>query len=290
MGENLKVVLTLLVRDEIDIIQSNINYHLNMGVDYIIATDNGSVDGTTYLLKEFENTGQLEYIYQPDRDFSQDIWVTRMARRAYDHYGADWVINCDSDEFFVPKSEALRGSLKDALNRVPKHVDVISTNRHDFVPFERPYRQPPPAEMIYRKRQSLNLIGHLLPPKVIHRGVPDVTIAQGNHNAISQYLQISEISFPIIDVFHYPIRSFQQFKSKVKNGGSGYSLNQRLPKGTGFHKRHWYRLLLDGQLECEYRRHFFDHQRLAYALSSGDIIEDNTLSVYLQKARKATTG
>ena len=137
--------------------------------------------------------------------------------------------------------------------------------------------------MIYRKRHSLDLKGHVLPPKVIHRGVSDVTIDQGNHNVSSQYLQNPEIIFSQINVFHYPIRSLQQFISKVKNGGSGYSVNTHLPRASGFHKRYWYELLLKGQLESEYRRHFFDHQRLADALSSGDIIEDQTLSVFLQK-------
>lgn len=278
----MKVILTLLVRDEIDIIQSNIDYHLNNGVDFIIATDNGSVDGTTWILKEYENAGKLEYIYQPPSDFPQGIWVTQMARRAYNHYGADWIINCDSDEFFFPTGETLRESLKDALKRVPEHVDIISTQRHDFIPFDRPYRYRYPEEMIYRKRQSLNLKGQMLPPKVIHRGVKDITVTQGNHHASSQYLKNFEMPFPGINVFHYPIRSLKQFKSKVGNGGSGYSVNQHLPKDTGFHKRYWYELLLEGKLECEYRRHFFNPQQLSEALSSGDIVEDHTLSYYLQ--------
>ena len=279
----MKIILTLLARDEIDIIQSNIDYHLSNGVDFIIATDNGSVDGTTPILKKYENAGRLEYIYQPPSDFSQGVWVTHMARRAHNHYGADWVINCDSDEFFVPTGTSLQESIKNALKRVPKHIDIISIRRHDFIPFERNYGNRPPKEMIYRKRYSKNLKGQLLLPKVIHRGVKDITVTQGNHNASSQYLQDLTISFPRIDVYHYPIRSFQQFKSKVKNGGSGYSMNKYLPKGTGFHKRHWYELLLEGRLEGEFRRHFFNSQRLSEALSSGEVIKDHTLSRHFKE-------
>ena len=40
----MKLVMTLLVRDEDDIIASNIDFHLNRGVDFIIAMDNLSVE------------------------------------------------------------------------------------------------------------------------------------------------------------------------------------------------------------------------------------------------------
>ncbi len=95
------------------------------------------------------------------------------------------------------------------------------------------------------------------------------------------------MTLPEIEVFHYPIRSLKQFESKVRNSGSGYAINKHLPEGSGFHKRYWYRLLLDGKLDSEYRRHFFDPQRLAKALATEQVIEDRTLSDKLQKRGQA---
>ena len=45
------LVMTLLARDEIDIVESWLAFHLNAGADLVIATDNRSEDGTTEVLE-----------------------------------------------------------------------------------------------------------------------------------------------------------------------------------------------------------------------------------------------
>lgn len=274
----MRVVLTLLVRDELDIIGSNLDYHLSQGVDHIIVTDNGSRDGTRELLARYERIGSLTVLDEPPADFSQHRWVTRMARLAYTEFGADWVINGDADEAFVWR----HGSLVEALVRVPPVAHCLFADRNDFVPFQRPERQSPLIEMIYRKALSLNLAGNVLPPKVLHRGAPDVTIAQGNHGAHSTRFSGAPAASEI-EVFHYPARCYSQFESKVRNGGSGYARNRELNPDQGFHKRRWYDQLQAGELEREFRdKMFFDKRRLHDALASGELLSDRIVAERIQ--------
>ena len=94
------VVMTLLARDEIDVVDSWLAFHLNAGVDLVIATDNLSRDGTTDVLEEYARSGYVHLIREDGDDLRQNEWVTRMARLAATQYGADWVINSDADEFW----------------------------------------------------------------------------------------------------------------------------------------------------------------------------------------------
>ena len=48
-----------LVRDEADIVDAQIAFHLHAGVDFVVATDNRSQDGTTEILERYERAGVL---------------------------------------------------------------------------------------------------------------------------------------------------------------------------------------------------------------------------------------
>jgi glycosyltransferase involved in cell wall biosynthesis len=268
----MRLVLTLLVRDELDILPSTLDYHLAQGIDHVIVTDNGSRDGTRERLAEYEARGRVTVLDEAPSDFSQHRWVTRMARLAATRFGADWVLNGDADELFLWRP----GTLRDGLQRIPAAVSRLVLRRHDFVACERRCALPPPAEMIYRKAASTNAAGEPLPPKMVHRGAADVVVCQGNHGASSGTFTGDAVEGEI-EVFHYPVRTFAQFESKVRNGGSGYARNAELAEPIGFHKRRWYAQLLEGTLDREYHaRLYYDPARLVETLESGELVVDPT--------------
>ena len=101
------LVMTLLARDEADVIESWLSFHLNAGADFVVATDNRSEDGTTEVLERFAREGHVHLIREDGEDLRQNEWVTRMARLAATDFGADWVINSDADEFWWPRGASL---------------------------------------------------------------------------------------------------------------------------------------------------------------------------------------
>ena len=52
--------MTLLARNEADIIDAHVAFHLNAGVDLILAIDNGSEDATTEILESYARDGHVE--------------------------------------------------------------------------------------------------------------------------------------------------------------------------------------------------------------------------------------
>jgi hypothetical protein len=91
-----------MVRDEADIIDLQLAFHLAAGVDFFIVTDHESRDGTTDVLESYARRDLLHLIPVSSPVKRQSEWVTRMARLAASEFGADWVINSDADEFWWP--------------------------------------------------------------------------------------------------------------------------------------------------------------------------------------------
>ena len=94
----MKLVMTLLVRNEVDIIEANIECHLARGVDFVIVTDHGSEDGTSEILREYEGMGVATVIRDEEEGHHQSNRVTRMAELARVGHRADWVVHNDADE------------------------------------------------------------------------------------------------------------------------------------------------------------------------------------------------
>ena len=260
LKKNTKLIMTLLVRDEEDIIEKNIRFHLNHGVDFIIATDNGSVDGTRDILKKYENKGLLYLIDEKNQDYSQAEWVNRMGKLAYEKYHADIIFHCDADEFWLPKSRNLKSEILKMHNVDALRVNLVNVLLEEKQGLEtfpddskwavvNPYE----TQNCEEDTKNKNLYLFRSPQKVIYKtenGYLDVV--SGNHDVVATEKLTTNVSKDII-IYHYPVRSRKQFFRKAKNGGSALELNKRLDKNIGFHIRRWFESYKNNRLEDEYK-------------------------------------
>jgi hypothetical protein len=274
----MKLVMTLLVRDETDIISSNIDFHLDQGVDFIIATDNLSIDGTADILHDYERRGLLHYIHQTDDNYAQYRWVTHMARLACTGFGADWVINNDADEFWYPEL----GDLKEVLGAVPPTCDALAIQRFNFPPRPMAASDFFADAMTVRERQSFNALGNPLPGKVCHRAFADIEVEQGNHGARRNGHALAALPGPIA-ILHFPARTYRQFANKVSKGGAAYERNTCLPPEVGSTWRRLHQLYQAGELEALWRTMILDDSMLEAGLRAGSLVRDHRLEHFFNR-------
>jgi hypothetical protein len=271
----MKLVMTLLVRNEADIIEANIDYHLAQGVDFVIVTDHGSSDETVELLRPYEQTGVAEVLREEGDEHHQSVRVTCMARLAFSRHAADWVINNDADEFWWP----LSGSLRDVFASIPAGYGQIEVQRRNFLP-----RPDCPgsfqSRLLYRDAQSLNAAGGPLEPKVAHRAHPDVVVAPGNHSISGAELSPAPAG-ELLEIFHFPMRSYEQFERKVIQTGTGYEkLEHRSPE-VGRDQLKLLAIYREGGLRQYYDDALLDDAAVRDGLERGSIVLDRRLEGFM---------
>ena len=191
----MRLVMTLVVRDEADVLRENLDYHLHRGVDHVLVTDHRSRDATPDILDDYERKGLARVFREEAATSEQAAWVTRMARLAATEYGADWVINSDADEFWWP----VAGTLKDMLGVVPDAYGALAVPARNFIP-----REGSDAfwrRMFIREARSRNLVGDPLEPKAAHRARPDIEVDHGNHWVAAPRLRtapLGDIRTPVV--------------------------------------------------------------------------------------------
>jgi hypothetical protein len=269
----MRLILTVLARDEADIIEAQIAFHLNAGVDFVIATDNGSQDGTTEILEAYAEEGLLHLIREPAEGLRQGEWVTRMARLAASEFGADWVINSDADEFWWPRG----APLKEVLAAVPSQYGIVQAFWRSFVP-----RPDDGAFFAERMTVRLSSPAPINDPrsfyrpvtKVAHRADREVLVGRGNHDLIGSALLPLPTWHPL-EVLHFPLRSRAQWARKVELQGEAFT-KHIARAGTGYHLTS-YDALHSGRMDEQHGSMVVADDAVAHGVDDGTLVIDTRL-------------
>jgi hypothetical protein len=277
----MKLVMTLLARDEADVVDSWLDFHLNAGADFVVATDNRSEDGTTDVLERYAQEGHVHLIRESGEDLRQNEWVTRMARLAATDFAADWVINSDADEFWWPRG----ASLRDVLAAISPRYGTVGAFLRVFVP-----RPDGPSPFVERMTVRFSALAPINDPaslykpirKVVHRAHPQIEVTRGNHALVNSPFAPLRGWFPV-EVFHFPLRSLEQTEHKAELQGTAFETYITRPP-TAYHAR-MFEALKSGALAEYYESLVVGDAEVEQGVAEGRLVIDTRLRDALATVR-----
>lgn len=294
----MKLVMTLKVRDEEDILEQNLRFHFALGVDHVIALDNKSTDRTPQILERYERAGLATVLHDDADDLrgNDSRWATEMARHAFE-MGADWSFHNDADEFWWP----LQGDLKQSLGAIPERFGAIVCPRSEYVGVRGGATSFADNLVVRESRSNLQ-------PKMIHRARPDVVFFYSTQEATaapdgdllhalrppgraiiravrSREHEASATADPglvwapswPVRIFHFPLRSLEQFECRARIGieAGGWRNEGRVQRLREAYE--------GGRLEQFYDELIHDEARIAAGIEAGELVRDDRIARVLER-------
>jgi hypothetical protein len=299
---NFRVVMALLVKNEADIIETNIRVHAALGVDAFVVMDHLSSDGTREVLTALAGEYELHILDQRDPVYRQSQWMTRLACYARDRLAADWVVCNDADEFWLPQKG---GSLKELLAFKKAYVTCRRFNmlldRSALQPGYRFHdsRLRVDSPIFYGNdelyRDSVSIVLSKIGPKVIVNPHGLIKIKGGNHRArhAANWLDYHKPydrleKFEGIAVYHYSMRGWKHFERNVRQRMAMLEKEPGIRMGN--HYRRWAELCRQGRLKEEYGRFVLAEEELRALKKFGVVTEDDFPGRMIKQALGWTGG
>jgi hypothetical protein len=285
----MRLGMSLVVRDEEDVIGENIHFHASMGVDCFAVLDNGSKDSTREIVSRLCTTYDITLFDDPG-NFEKERQSMLLARHLQERQGADWLISNDADEFWLPENASLKSLINNETpvlsarryNFVPREQDVAAANYafyHNIMLVERPYGVQPPSPdpnepLLYP------MMLRAVPGKIICALEGLEHIFKGSHRVTHARGKANETSAATI--FHYQIRSYKAFETKIINHGKSL---QNARGATSWHLRRWHAAYANGQLKQEYQTLLLNDGQTKSLLADGVIRENHMLANIIRRQR-----
>ena len=221
----MKLVMTMLVHDDADLLDAQIAFHLNVGVDIVVAADRGSTDGSGDVLESYVRAG---YVRQAPTTADADDSATRatLARLALDEHDADWLIDSEPAEFWLPRAE----SITDVLVAIPPRYGVVQGLVRTFLPrpddgtFFAERMTVRRALMDVRDDESMGDLERALRP--IQRASENLVIA-GSRDAVLDGRVPLRAWYPV-EVLRFPVRSSDQAERHARSSAARSRIEERV--------------------------------------------------------------
>jgi len=269
------LVMTILVKNEADIIEANIRTHAKLGVDAFVIMDNGSSDGTREILSNLKSEFEITIIDENEY-YQQKKFMTKLAFLAKKIYKPDWIINSDADEFWIPNNDnGIKEYLKfkggvlriERFNMIPP---CDSIEKEDIF-FDSIYEVSNQINYRVAEREDISILLGQASRKIIVNPYGLIKINSGNHSAEHIAFWNKKDSKNIKN-YHYPIRSYKQFEKRV------ITRKEVLESFPDVKMGDHYRVLVSkynsGKLKDEYRKFIFKQNEIELLKKIGVVSEN----------------
>lgn len=228
----MKIAGIAMIKNEADIVEAFVRHNITY-LDVMVVIENSSTDGSREILLALQREGLPIVIFDdPIFGYFQSEKMSHIYRKTVIEFMPDFIFLLDADEFINVKSRPILESQlslikKGSVGRIPWKTyipspDNCEENITDILR-QIPYR---------RNKEFIQRYKAVIPARVTDFGL---TIYQGNHLVYDASHQIiPPLDIPDITLGHFPIRSIDQFTSKVIVGWMAYLERNRTKPDKGF--------------------------------------------------------
>jgi len=206
----MNITRLLKVRNEIDVIEENLEYYANQGIPSIVL-DNNSDDGTFEICKKYERLGSIVMLDRITTQGFEREKILKKLDKMCEKYAPDIVVMADADEFM--ESPIFGQSLKDGIHQqFQRGYNLIQMASMEFWMTEK--------DDLYKKKvmerikyYSFFLAQHFR----IYGFVPRTSLVDYNNHAPNFPRDHKvKLSDEIFITRHYKFRSLEQALKKVR--------------------------------------------------------------------------
>ena len=212
----MKIVIISTVRNEEDIVEAFVRYHLQFA-DHMMIINHRSIDASAEILNRLKEEGlSLEIFEETSLDLQQGVFLTKLMKKAVREHDADWVIPLDADEFLAPAED---GDIVSILASLPDDR-VVKVPWRTYVPLSTDDDREIDAFKRIRsckKSESIDLRKIMISRMLASHA--NGFIDNGNHGFMRKLLwkkkQYPYVNTNQLVLAHYPIRSAHQIMIKA---------------------------------------------------------------------------
>jgi hypothetical protein len=209
----LRILGLSMVKNEQDVVEPFVRHNLQF-LDHLVVIDNASSDQTRLILRQLcEELQNLTCLDDPTFGYTQSQRMTARLHEAQSQHRADFVVFLDADEFILADSrDAFEARLAGAIpsggvGALPWRTYVLTPQTAQQAASD------PPRSIQWRRAREHSVYKSIL--RLDGAVQTDLVVGPGAHRIWRNSRAIERPPLPDLYLAHFPIRSREQFTSKI---------------------------------------------------------------------------